>query len=117
MNRPPLRALDDALADVLARTQPLVDTEAVCTFDADGRVLAQDLVSHLQVPPNDNTSMDGYAVRAAEITAPAAGLVSVSVSLPVSASLTSSFAFALPLALSFSAPLSIAIARSVAPTL
>jgi molybdopterin molybdotransferase len=76
MNRPPLRALDDALADVLARAQPL-GIEQVRTFDADGRVLAQDLVSPLQVPPNDNSAMDGYAVRAAEVTA-------AGVTLPVS---------------------------------
>jgi molybdopterin molybdotransferase len=37
--------------------------------DADRRVLAEDLVSHLQVPPHDNSSMDGYAVRAADVTA------------------------------------------------
>ena len=41
--------------------------ESVSTFEADGRVLAQDLVSALQVPPQDNSSMDGYAVRSAEI--------------------------------------------------
>ena len=40
---------------------------AVSTFDADGRVLAEDLVSALQVPPQDNSAMDGYAVRRAEI--------------------------------------------------
>ncbi|RYF16417.1 MAG: molybdopterin molybdenumtransferase MoeA [Comamonadaceae bacterium] len=65
--RPPLRNLDDALADLLARAQPLADTESVSTFEADGRVLAEDLVSALQVPPQDNSSMDGYAVRRAEI--------------------------------------------------
>ena len=42
-------------------------TETVSTFDADGRVLAHDLVSALQVPPQDNSSMDGYAVRSSEI--------------------------------------------------
>jgi molybdopterin molybdotransferase len=30
-------------------------------------VLAQDVVSALQVPPNDNSSMDGYAVRCADV--------------------------------------------------
>ena len=47
--------------------QPLAQLETVSTFDADGRVLAEDLVSGLQVPPNDNSAMDGYAVRRAEI--------------------------------------------------
>jgi molybdopterin molybdotransferase len=65
--RPPLRSLDGALADLLARAQPLAGTQLVDTFDADGRVLAEDLVAALQVPPQDNSSMDGYAVRLAEI--------------------------------------------------
>ncbi len=69
--------LDDALARLLAAAAPLGRTEPVDTFDADGRVLAQDLVSALQVPPQDNSSMDGYAVRSADVTA--AGVV-----LPVS---------------------------------
>lgn len=65
--RPPLRSLDDALAALLAHVRPLAGTESVATFEADGRVLAEDLVSPLQVPPQDNSSMDGYAVRSAEI--------------------------------------------------
>lgn len=72
-----MRSLDEALADLLARATPLADVEEVDTFHADGRVLAQDLVSALQVPPQDNSSMDGYAVRRAEI--PDEGVV-----LPVS---------------------------------
>jgi molybdopterin molybdotransferase len=79
MNAPraPLRPLDDALAALLAHAQPLAGVEQVSTFEADGRVLAQDLASALQVPPQDNSSMDGYAVRSAEI--PDEGVV-----LPVS---------------------------------
>ena len=69
--------LDDALARLLAAAAPLGRTELVDTFDADGRVLAQDLVSALQVPPQDNSSMDGYAVRSADVTA-------AGVELPVS---------------------------------
>lgn len=65
--RPPLRPLDDALADLLRRARPLGAAEEVPTYDADRRVLAEDLVSPLQVPPQDNSSMDGYAVRGAEI--------------------------------------------------
>jgi molybdopterin molybdotransferase len=65
--RPALRSLDDALTALLAHAQPLPGVDWVSTFDADGRVLAQDLVAQLQVPPQDNSSMDGYAVRASEI--------------------------------------------------
>ena len=75
--RAPLMALDDALAQLLAQATPLNGTETVPTFDADGRVLAENLVSALHVPPQDNSSMDGYAVRCADVTA--AGVV-----LPVS---------------------------------
>jgi len=41
--------------------------ELLATLDADGRVLAQDVVSHLEVPPQDNSSMDGYALRCADV--------------------------------------------------
>ena len=66
--RAPLMALDTALTDLLARVVPLPRVETVATFEADGRVLASDLVSGLQVPPQDNSSMDGYAVNAADVT-------------------------------------------------
>ena len=66
--RAPLMALDAALTDLLARVVPLPRVETVATFEADGRVLASDLVSGLQVPPQDNSSMDGYAVNAADVT-------------------------------------------------
>ncbi|HSN32795.1 MAG TPA: gephyrin-like molybdotransferase Glp [Ideonella sp.] len=73
--RPPLLTLDEALARLLGAVEPLPATQAerVSTFDALGRVLADDVHSTLDVPPADNTSMDGYAVRAADV--PAAGAV------------------------------------------
>ena len=70
--RPGLMSLDDALSQLLAFAQPLTGEESLPTFDADGRVLAQDIVSALQVPPQDNSSMDGYAVRCADV--PSAGV-------------------------------------------
>ncbi|MBX3659118.1 MAG: molybdopterin molybdotransferase MoeA [Ramlibacter sp.] len=70
--RAPLRSLDEVLADLLGRAAPLAGTDTVSTFEADGRVLAQDLVAALQVPPQDNSAMDGYAVRVADV-ATAAG--------------------------------------------
>ncbi len=65
--RPALRPLDEALAELLNHARPLQGTEELSTFEADGRVLAQDLVSQLQVPPEDNSAMDGYAVRSREV--------------------------------------------------
>ncbi len=71
----PMLSMDQAMAALLAQAQPLGDIETVDTLDAHGRVLAQSVASTLDVPPMDNTSMDGYAVRAADITAPGARLV------------------------------------------
>ena len=68
--RPPLMTLDDALPALLERAQPLTAHESVATFDADGRVLAQPVVASLQVPPQDNSSMDGYALRCSDVTQP-----------------------------------------------
>ena len=67
--RAPLKPLDQALAELLAHAQVLPGRDEVATFDADGRVLALPIVSGLQVPPNDNSSMDGYALRQADLTA------------------------------------------------
>jgi molybdopterin molybdotransferase len=79
MNNPAakLKTLDEALAQLLGYADPLAASETVSTFDADRRVLAHDAVSGLQVPPLDNSAMDGYALRCADV--PAAGAV-----LPVS---------------------------------
>ncbi len=64
--RKPLIPLDDALASLLAQVTPLAGTQAVATAEARGRVLAADLVSPVDVPPADNSAMDGYALRAAD---------------------------------------------------
>jgi len=48
--------------DFLARlVEPVTDTEDLGVFDALGRVLAQDVVSPISVPPHDNSAMDGFA--------------------------------------------------------
>lgn len=65
--RKPLMLLDDAVTQLLAGVTSLVACEHIDICDADGRVLAQDLVSGLQVPPHDNSAMDGYAVRCSDL--------------------------------------------------
>ncbi|MEY2783142.1 MAG: Molybdopterin molybdenumtransferase, partial [Pseudomonadota bacterium] len=72
--RAPLMTLDDALTALLSQIAPLNRFETVATLDADGRILAHDLVSQLQVPAFDNSSMDGYAVRSADVQTPGAEL-------------------------------------------
>lgn len=65
-SRPPLKPLVVALAELLAYAVPQPGLDVVSTFDADGRVLAQDLVASLDVPAHDNSSMDGYALRSSD---------------------------------------------------
>ena len=67
----PLLSLEDALRRLRegARPHRITAVETVDTFDALGRVLAQDVTSLLDVPPADNTSMDGYALRGSELAA------------------------------------------------
>lgn len=67
MSRAPLTPLEDALAAVLAQAQPLPGGAFVDLLQADGRVLAADCIAPLQVPPLDNSAMDGYAVRSADV--------------------------------------------------
>ena len=65
--RAPLKPLDIALAELLAQVSTLQGIDDVSTFDADGRVLAQNMLSSLHVPPQDNSAMDGYAMRCADV--------------------------------------------------
>ena len=57
----------DALATLLAAARRVDGAQTVDTFEALGRVLATAVVSPLDVPPMRTSSMDGYAVRAADL--------------------------------------------------
>lgn len=65
-----MQSLDEALERLLSRVAPLGEVETLFTAEALGRVLAADVVSALDVPPADNTSMDGYALCAADVANP-----------------------------------------------
>ncbi|MFO0100346.1 MAG: molybdopterin molybdotransferase MoeA, partial [Betaproteobacteria bacterium] len=71
-------AVEEALARLLAQAQPL-GQEDLPTLEAAGRVLAQPVRAAIDVPPMDNSQMDGYALRAADAAAGA-----LPVRLPVS---------------------------------
>jgi molybdopterin molybdotransferase len=45
------------------RVQPVADSETVTLADARGRVLAAEVIAPLDLPPFDNSAVDGYAVR------------------------------------------------------
>lgn len=57
----------EALERILAQTQPITETETVPLMYSTNRVLAEDVVSPIDVPGWNNSQMDGYAVRAADL--------------------------------------------------
>ncbi len=61
-------SVEDAVAAIVARFSRVDGEETVALADADGRVLAQDLVATLQLPPFTNSAVDGYAVRGDDIS-------------------------------------------------
>ena len=63
-----MQSVDDYLAEILAAIRPLTPRE-LSLEDADGGVLAEDITAQWPLPPFDNSAMDGYAVRAADLAA------------------------------------------------
>ncbi|MGC8506840.1 MAG: gephyrin-like molybdotransferase Glp [Thiomonas sp.] len=61
--------VDAALAVMQASVQPVPAVERVAVRAALGRVLAQDIVSPIDVPAHDNSAMDGYALRGDDLAA------------------------------------------------
>lgn len=64
-----LLPLSDALQGMLEQLACCCDSEQQPLPEALGRVLASDIASPLAVPPFDNSAMDGYAVRLADLAA------------------------------------------------
>jgi len=69
-----LLSVDEALAVLLAGAKPVEEIESVLTMQATNRVLARAQTSTMDVPPMDNSAMDGYAVCTADVKAPEARL-------------------------------------------
>lgn len=65
----PLLSVDDAVALLDARLLPVAGTETVPLTAAVGRILAADVVAAVDVPPFDNSAVDGWAVRHADLRA------------------------------------------------
>lgn len=76
-DKKPMLSAAEALDFLLSAVRPIAETQTLPTQNVNGRVLASAQTSQLNVPPMDNTQMDGYAVRAADC-------VSGSARLPVS---------------------------------
>jgi molybdopterin molybdotransferase len=61
-----LLSVDEALAQLLAGAKPVAEVEEVPTLEATHRILARPQRSTMDVPPMDNSAMDGYAIRVAD---------------------------------------------------
>ncbi|HUB44530.1 MAG TPA: gephyrin-like molybdotransferase Glp [Acetobacteraceae bacterium] len=62
-----LLAVEDGIRRISERVEPVATTETASLFQADGRVLAEDVVAPIDLPPWDNAAVDGYAVRHADL--------------------------------------------------
>ena len=74
MTKPPMLTAQQALDHLLSHAQTVGESEKVAMQAALGRVLAENVNSLVDVPPLDNTAMDGYAVRSADIATPGKSL-------------------------------------------
>ena len=72
MTKPPMLTAQQALDHLLSHAQSVEEGEVVTIQDALGRVLSESVSSLVDVPPLDNTSMDGYAVRTKDTATPGA---------------------------------------------
>lgn len=75
-------SFEEAMSRLLGHAEPLDGIETAPLMQADGRVLAEGIVAAMNVPPWDNSQMDGYAVRAAELAAEPGRVFKVSQRIP-----------------------------------
>ncbi|MCU7936108.1 MAG: molybdopterin molybdotransferase MoeA [Candidatus Thiodiazotropha sp. (ex Dulcina madagascariensis)] len=73
-HQPHLKGVDEALRYLLDQAEPVTQRETLPLDAALGRVLAEPVNSCVDVPPWDNSAMDGYAVSTQDLTAPISGL-------------------------------------------
>ena len=64
-----MMSVDEAVALIRQRITAIGEHERIGVMQADGRVLARDLVAPIALPPFTNSAVDGYAVRAADLAA------------------------------------------------
>ena len=75
-------SVEQALENILATAKPVSETETVPLATALGRVLAQDQLATLNVPPADNSAMDGYAINTADLQATSENWLPLSQRIP-----------------------------------
>ena len=63
----PMMSVDEAVGLIATRVTPVVDVERVMLAQADGRILAHDVLAPLPLPPFTNSAVDGYAVSSRDL--------------------------------------------------
>jgi molybdopterin molybdotransferase len=63
----PMMSVDEAVGLIASRVAAVPDIESVALPDADGRILAKDLLAPLPLPPFTNSAVDGYAVSSCHL--------------------------------------------------
>ena len=63
----PMMSVDEAVGIIAARVMPVKEIETVALKEADGRILAGDILAPLPLPPFTNSAVDGYAVRSRDL--------------------------------------------------
>jgi molybdopterin molybdotransferase len=81
----PLLGVEACGALIRERISPVAAVETVPLGQADGRVLAEDLRARVSLPPFDNSAVDGYAVRHAELAPGAQTRLPITARLPAGA--------------------------------
>jgi molybdopterin molybdotransferase len=64
---PGLLPIQSAISNMLEQIISVLESEHIELGESLGRVLAENVVSQINVPPNDNSAMDGYAVRCEDL--------------------------------------------------
>lgn len=59
-------SVNEAIRILLSGHKRLVEPEIIDLFEASGRILAEDVIARIDVPPADNSAMDGYAIRSSD---------------------------------------------------
>ena len=63
----PMMSVDEAVGLIAARVARINEFETVALGDADGRILAHDIVAPLPLPPFTNSAVDGYAIASRDL--------------------------------------------------
>ncbi|PCK08812.1 MAG: molybdopterin molybdenumtransferase MoeA [Alteromonadaceae bacterium] len=78
-------SIDQARQNIIEAVRGLSETQTLNLDHALGRVLAQDITATINVPPADNSAMDGYVFRLRDVTPNADGKYQLSVSQTIAA--------------------------------